>query len=41
MGDRWVFVRRGVDPIDGAYATGGAVHLARTMPDTRKPLAAV
>lgn len=40
-GDRWVFVRRDVDPIDGAYATGGAVHLARTMPSGRKPLAAV
>lgn len=41
QGDRWVFVRRDVDPIDAAYATGGAVHLARTLPDTRKPLAAV
>jgi len=40
-GDRWVFVRQGSDPIDAAYATGGAVHLARTMPSGRKPLAAV
>jgi hypothetical protein len=41
QGDRWVFVRQGADPIDGAYATGGAVHLARLLPDSRKPLAAV
>lgn len=39
QGDRWVFVRRGTGPIDGAYATAGAVHLARTLPPPRPPLA--
>lgn len=37
-GDAWVFVRRGVVPIDGAYALAGAVHLARTLPPPRAPL---
>jgi len=41
QGDRWVFVRRGTGPIDGAYATAGAVHLARTLPPPRSPLTAV
>lgn len=41
QGDRWVFVRRGAGPIDGAYATAGAVHLARTLPAPRSPLVAV
>ena len=40
-GDRWVFVRRGTGAIDGAYATAGAVHLARTLPPPRSPLVAV
>lgn len=30
-GDAWVFGRKGVGAIDGAYALAGAVHLARTM----------
>jgi hypothetical protein len=38
QGDRWVFVRRGTGPIDGAYATAGAVHVARTLPPPRSPL---
>lgn len=41
QGDRWVFVRRGTGPIDGAYATAGAVHLARTLPPPRPALTAV
>jgi hypothetical protein len=40
-GDRWVFVRRGASPIDGAYATAGAVHLARTLPPALPPLEVV
>jgi hypothetical protein len=39
VGDRWVFVRRGSRPIDGAYALAGAVHLARTIPAPPPPLA--
>lgn len=31
-GDGWTFTRRGVGPVDGAYAVAGAVHLARTLP---------
>jgi len=31
-GDAWVFSRRGEGHCDGAYATAGAVHLARTLP---------
>lgn len=38
-GDRWVFTRKGTGPIDGAYATAGAVHLARTLPAPLAPLA--
>jgi hypothetical protein len=38
-GDAWVFVRRGAGQIDGAYATAGAVHLARTLPPAPPPLA--
>lgn len=30
-GDGWIFVRHGSGPIDGTYATAGAVHLARTI----------
>ena len=30
-GDAWVFSRRGEGHVDAAYATAGAVHLARTM----------
>lgn len=36
-GDAFAFRRVGVDPIDGAYALAGAVHLARTMPPPRPP----
>jgi hypothetical protein len=31
-GDTWVFSRRGGGHCDAAYATAGAVHLARTLP---------
>jgi hypothetical protein len=37
-GDRWVFTRKGTGPIDGAYATAGAVHLARTLPPPLAPV---
>jgi len=40
-GDTWVFTRRGSAPIDGAYATAGAVHLARTLPPPPPPLVVV
>lgn len=40
-GDAWVFTRKGTGPIDGAYALAGAVHLARTLPPPRAPLALV
>jgi hypothetical protein len=36
-GDGWVFSRRGEGHVDAAYATAGAVHLARTLPQTVKP----
>lgn len=32
VGDAWVFSRRGEGHCDAAYATAGAVHLARTLP---------
>lgn len=32
-GDVWVFDRGGTGPIDGTYATAGALHIARTMRD--------
>lgn len=32
QGDRWRFTRRGAGHCDAAYATAGAVHLARTLP---------
>ena len=35
-GDGFRFVRRGVGPVDGAYAAGGAVLLARSIPRTRR-----
>lgn len=38
QGDRWLFVRRGAKPIDGAYALAGAVHLARSLPPPPAPL---
>ncbi|QWF81142.1 terminase [Amycolatopsis sp. CA-230715] len=38
QGDAWRFVRRGVGHCDGAYATAGAVHLARAMPVQQKPV---
>jgi hypothetical protein len=31
-GDGWIYARKDAGPIDGAYATAGAVHLARTLP---------
>lgn len=40
-GDAWVFTRKNTGPIDGAYATAGAVHLARTLPPAPPPLAAL
>jgi hypothetical protein len=40
-GDAWVFGRRGVGPIDGTYALAGAIHLARTLPPPKSPLAVV
>lgn len=41
QGDAWRYARRGAGPIDGAYAMAGAVHLARTLPPPRPPLAVV
>jgi hypothetical protein len=38
---QWTFGRRGAGPVDGAYATAGAVHLARTLPAPRSPLKAL
>jgi phage terminase large subunit-like protein len=38
-GDGWVYTRRSSGPVDGAYATAGAVHLARTLPAAPPPLA--
>lgn len=32
QGDAWRFTRKGAGHCDGAYATAGAVHLARTLP---------
>lgn len=32
QGDAWRFIRRGAGHCDGAYATAGAVHLARILP---------
>lgn len=40
-GEAWVFTRKNTGPIDAAYALAGAVHLARTVPPGRAPLAAV
>lgn len=37
----WVFTRRGASAIDAAYATAGAVHLARTLPPAPPPLVAL
>ena len=37
-GDRWVFTRKATGPIDGAYATAGAVHLARLLPPPLSPV---
>lgn len=31
-GARWTYTRVGTVPVDGVYALGGAVHMARTMP---------
>ncbi len=39
--DTWVFTRRGVGAIDGAYALAGAVHLARKIPASRSALVAL
>ena len=35
-GEGWVFVRRGVGPVDAAYAAGGAVLLARSIPRPKR-----
>lgn len=32
QGDRWRYCRHGTAPIDAAYATAGAVHLAKLLP---------
>lgn len=37
-GDRWLFARRGSQPIDATYAMGAAVHAARTLPAAPPPL---
>lgn len=37
-GDAFAYRRQGVDPIDGSYATAGAVHLARLLPPPRPKL---
>jgi hypothetical protein len=39
--DGWILDRRGVGPIDAAYAAAGAAHLARTMPPPPRPLTAL
>lgn len=36
-GDAFAFRRQGVEPIDGAYALAGAVHLARMLPPPKPP----
>ena len=41
QGDGWVFTRRGVGAVDGAYALAGAIHLARTLPPAPPPLTAI
>lgn len=38
MGDAWRFTRRDVGHCDGAYATAGAVRLARLLPPPPAPL---
>lgn len=40
-GDLYAFRRQGSEPIDGAYALAGAVHLARMLPPPRPALVAV
>ncbi len=40
-GDGWRFGRKGTAQVDAAYAAAGAVHLARTLPPPRPPLALV
>lgn len=37
-GEVWRFARRGSGPIDGSYATAGAVHLVRSLPAAPAPL---
>lgn len=37
-GDVWIFTRAGKEPVDGTYASAGAVHLARTLPAPLKPV---
>ena len=39
-GDGWVFTRKNAH-VDAAYATAGAVHLARTLPPVRRPMVVV
>lgn len=41
QGDRWVFTRRGSQPIDGTYSCAGAVHAARCLPAALPPLTVV
>jgi hypothetical protein len=36
QGDRWVFTRKGAGHCDAAYATAGAVFLARQIPARRR-----
>lgn len=36
-GDAYAFRRQGSEPIDGAYALAGAVHLARMLPPPKPP----
>jgi hypothetical protein len=37
-GDRWRFTRQNVGNCDAAYATAGAVYLARSTPEPAKPI---
>jgi len=32
VGDRWIFDRKGEEPVDAAYAMAGAAHLAQLLP---------
>jgi hypothetical protein len=39
--DGWRFARRGVGHVDAVYAAAAAVHLARTLPPPKSPVAVV